>query len=310
MSALGAGPQDAGTVPVRVQVIDMDPFSLDLVVPTYLAVSDLTQRVARDAGLGAYWEDGTRRIFYLRARGRVLQDHEKLDELGIVPYELLHLLPQPPLGSGVQERPPEYPESRGYAAGGNLNMVTGLGSMFLWMAGWILALSYDQSPMVSVPPSLALAMLCTSFSRHMLGGEGSAIRVPLVGLGVYLPMLTLSMIGTYFMAFEPIEPTAMAMAAIPALIAGVGGVLLAWLAWYGPVEPLPERTVAHVLQQEQDAVHQCGVCGLDVQPDVRSMCQFNCGRAFHTGCVAARQSVYNGDGCAVCGWQPGQQLPA
>ena len=57
------GPRDAGTVPVRVQVIDLETNALDMVVPTYLPASDLTQRVARDAGLGAYWEDGTRRHF-------------------------------------------------------------------------------------------------------------------------------------------------------------------------------------------------------------------------------------------------------
>ena len=74
------GPRDAGTVPVHVQVIDLEPFALDMVVPTFIPVSDLTQRVARDAGLGAFWEDGTRRHFYLRARGRLLQDHEKLEE--------------------------------------------------------------------------------------------------------------------------------------------------------------------------------------------------------------------------------------
>src|SRR5689334_10487542 len=88
-------PQDAGTVPVRVQVIDLEPFALDMVVPTYLPAKDLTQRVARDAGLGAYWPDGTRRLFYLRARGRLLGEEEKLQDLGVIPYELLHLLPEP-----------------------------------------------------------------------------------------------------------------------------------------------------------------------------------------------------------------------
>ena len=115
-------PRDAGTVPVHVQVIDMKPFSLDLVVPTYLPARDLTQRVARDAGLGAYWPDGTRREYWLRARGRLLQAEEKLQDLGVVPYELLHLLPQPPPGSGLEERPPEYPVNKGYAAAGNLNV--------------------------------------------------------------------------------------------------------------------------------------------------------------------------------------------
>src|SRR5688572_11896464 len=107
-----AMPQDAQSVPVRVQVIDLEPFALDMVVPTYLPARDLTQRVARDAGLGAYWPDGTRRMFYLRARGRLLAEDERLQDLGVVAYELLHLLPQPPEGSGLEERPPEYPPNR------------------------------------------------------------------------------------------------------------------------------------------------------------------------------------------------------
>src|SRR5690606_8320968 len=60
-----AAPQ-AGTVQLHVQVLDVEPFSLDVELPTYLPARDLTQRVARDAGLGAYWEDGTRRRFWLR----------------------------------------------------------------------------------------------------------------------------------------------------------------------------------------------------------------------------------------------------
>ena len=36
------------TVTLRVQVIDMRSFTLDLQVPTYLPAQDLTQRIARD----------------------------------------------------------------------------------------------------------------------------------------------------------------------------------------------------------------------------------------------------------------------
>ena len=51
---------DSQVVTVRVQVVDMQPFTLDLQVPTYLPARDLTQRIARDAGLNAYWTDGRR----------------------------------------------------------------------------------------------------------------------------------------------------------------------------------------------------------------------------------------------------------
>ena len=133
--------QGAATVPIRLQVIDMEPFALDLEVPAYLAVGDLTHRLATDAGLAPHWEDGTRRTFFLRARGRVLQPEEKLQDLGIVPFELLHLLPQPPVGSGVQERPPEYPELAGYAAGGKLQLLGGFVQLLFWFFLWAFAIS-------------------------------------------------------------------------------------------------------------------------------------------------------------------------
>ncbi len=302
--SMPAAPQDAGTVPVRVQVIDMDPFALDLVVPTYLPIRDLSARLARDAGLGGYWEDGTRRIFWVRARGRVLQDEEKLQDLGIVPHELLHLLPQPPAGSGVQERPPEYPQNKGYAAGGNAALVGGLAQMGVWAFAWTMALSLNQGFLVSFLPAIALALHVTSFSRHIFGGEGTAVRIPIAGLGIYFPMMGIVLISSWIWA--GIEPMAMFAPLVLGVFGGMIGVLMSWLAWYGAVEPLPERTAAHVLAEEQEAVYACGICGLDVPPDVRTDCMYRCGRVFHTGCYQARQSVWNKEGCAVCGWVPGQ----
>ncbi|MDI6772700.1 MAG: hypothetical protein QME77_08970, partial [bacterium] len=61
----GAYGEAQQTVTVRVQVIDMNSFTLDLQVPTYLPARDLTQRIARDAGLDAYWDDGRRRLYWL-----------------------------------------------------------------------------------------------------------------------------------------------------------------------------------------------------------------------------------------------------
>src|SRR5687767_1923910 len=174
-------PRDAGTVPVRVQVIDLQPFSLDLVVPTYLAASDLTQRVARDAGLGGYWPDGTRREYYLRARGRLMLPDEKLQDLGVVPHELLHLLPQPPAGSGLEERPPEYPKTHGYAAAGNLNVALALMAVFLWTAGWAAGLTVEHGLLLGLLPGVGLSLLCTTLARHLWGGLGSQIRIPVTG---------------------------------------------------------------------------------------------------------------------------------
>ena len=108
------------TVHVRVQVIDLNSFVLDLQVPNYLAARDLTQRIARDAGLDSHWNDGRRRLYWLRARGRLLQDHEALKDLGVVPNELVYLLPEPPPGGGVMEQVPDYPRTEGYTAKGIL----------------------------------------------------------------------------------------------------------------------------------------------------------------------------------------------
>ena len=63
---------DQNTVSLRVQVIDMEPQILDLRLPIFLKSSDLSQRIAREAGLQAYWPDRTRKLYALRARGRLL----------------------------------------------------------------------------------------------------------------------------------------------------------------------------------------------------------------------------------------------
>src|SRR6478735_8832344 len=101
----------------------MKSFTLDLQVPTYLPARDLTQRVARDAGLDAFWPDGKRRLYWLRARGRLMSDEEKLQDLGVVNGELVYLLPEPPAGSGVFEQPPDYPEQHPYSGAGTLALL-------------------------------------------------------------------------------------------------------------------------------------------------------------------------------------------
>ncbi|TNE90634.1 MAG: hypothetical protein EP330_07730 [Deltaproteobacteria bacterium] len=303
MSQVPGAPSDAGTVPVRVQVIDLEPFAIDIVVPTYLPASDLTQRVARDAGLGAYWDDGTRRAFWLRARGRVMQDHEKLEDLGVVPGELLHLLPQPPAGSGVHERPPEYPENKGYAAAGTLNLISGLVVVGLWTTGWALGLLYAHNLAVGAFPAAGLSLLSVSFVRHLLGGEGSDVKVPAVGLAVFLPLMGLAYAPALF--FGDIAGEDLTFSAILAFAAGLACVVIGWLAWYGAVEKLPERTTAQAVQEQAEAIYNCGICGLAVEPTVRAPCQFNCGQVFHVGCYQARQALHQGTGCAICGFQPG-----
>jgi hypothetical protein len=294
-------PRDAGTVPVHVQVIDLKPFSLDLVVPTYLPARDLTQRVARDAGLGAYWPDGTRREYWLRARGRLLEPEEKLQDLGVVPYELLHLLPQPPPGSGLEERPPEYPVNKGYAAAGNLNVVIGLVAVFLWTALWAASLTIEHGVVHGLLPGVGLSLLTVSLARHLWGGVGSQIRIPVTAFLLFAPLLVLAGVPA-LLGGAPFSDLGLSLGS--AFIGGAFGILLGWLAWYGAVEPLPAVVLQEVKQAEARVTWPCGICGGAVTADVKAECAFACGRVFHQGCYTAKNALGDGKTCAVCGFVP------
>ena len=63
-------------VRLRIQVIDIEPRQLDVTVPRYIPVSDLSQRVVRDAGMQSHWANRFRRHYYIHARGRML-DHSE-----------------------------------------------------------------------------------------------------------------------------------------------------------------------------------------------------------------------------------------
>ena len=238
----GAAPEDAATVPVRVQVIDVNPYATDLVVPTYIPVRDLSHRVAMDAGLGAYWQDGTRRTFWFRARGRVLGTDERLEDLGVIYNELLHLLPEPPPGCHVIEQPPAYPVTHWRSASGILHTIIYLMLVGLWASGWALALLVNTSALVTLPCGLGLALMCTSFSRYLWGGDGSLIRVPLTATLIWLPVMVMAFIPS-FVALSG-EWQVLMVPLIQQLFIGPFGILLGWLAWFGPVEPLPMRPPA------------------------------------------------------------------
>lgn len=312
-----AAVQDAGTVQVRIQVIDVDAAALDMVLPTYLPAKDLTQRIARDSNLGAYWPDGTRRLFWLRARGRILDDAEKLDDLGVVHGELLHLLPQPPQGSSVIERPPDYPPKMRKPRSAVVNVIGSLGAALVLSVVWATALTVSANAFLVALPAIALALLATSAARHAFGPPGSHIRIPGVGaalfvvlyLGVFLvPAIagTLSVLGAVLVF-------------LGGLVAGLIGVVLGWLAWYGAVEPLPAEALARAdaaaaaLEQGEEApaveaqTASCAICGGEVDltdPEVYAECKFACGRVFHAGCYRAREAVHALDTCSVCGYNP------
>ena len=298
----GGPPTEAGIVPVRIQIVDVEPKILDLTLPTYLPAKDLTQRVARDAGLGAWWEDkGERRRFYLRARGRLLADEEKLEDLGVVPYELLHLLPEPPPGSGLEERPPEYPPNRGYAAAGNLSVAGGMLGVLVWTGLWAMALTVTDGWMVGLLPGIGLSLMCTSLARHLWGGLGSQVRIPVTALVLYAPLLLVA--GTPALVLGA-EVTTLLLILAPAFIAGAFGVMLGWLAWYGAVEPLPELDLADVVEASAAVTWPCGVCGGAVTVDMKANCTYGCGQVFHVGCYSARQELAEPGLCAVCGFRP------
>lgn len=293
----------AQTVQVRVQVVDMESFALDIVVPTYIPTKDLSQRIARDAGLQAYWEDGRRRNYWIRARGRLLGPEEKLQDLGVVQYELIHILPEPPANAQVQEQVPDYPEGKGYAGKGRLAV---LGSLMLvagWTGLWSQALLYSRQPVVGILPAVGLSLFCVSLARHLRSGSAQSVLVPVIGLVIFVPFVALAAVPTIVWGEVSTQDAVLAVA--PGLLGGFIGVVLGWLAWYGAVEPLPERKVVVETQgQGQAQQHACGICGLPVGVDVQAPCKFACGKVFHSGCYKARQSVFQGAGCSVCGYNP------
>jgi hypothetical protein len=300
-SAPAAGQGGQQTVRVRVQVVDMKSFTLDLELPTYLPARDLTQRVARDAGLNAFWTDGRRRLYWLRARGRLLQDEETLGDLGVIDQELVYLLPEPPQGSGVLEQVPDYPENRGYTGKGTLTLLGSVAGVMAWATGWGTALIIDRNLLTVIVPGLGMGFLCISLSRHMWGGQGSQARVALTAVIFYLLVFVLVFLPAVFFGEEL---GAVYAQSVSGFTMGLIGVFVGWLAWWGAVESLPPLpTQAEVAEEKKDVeIVPCGICAQGVVPDVRAACPYGCGQNFHKGCYQARLSVYRGDPrfCAVC----------
>lgn len=294
--------QSADTVRLRVQVVDMQSQTLDLVLPTYLPARDLSQRVARDAGLQAFWADGRRRAYWVRARGRVMQENETLADLGVVRQELIHLLPQPP-DSRVVEQNPDYPEAHAFAVKGTPALVAMVLVVCAWAVAWGFGLSVERSTMSTMLPALGLGLLSVSLARLVFGGEGWRSRVAFVGLVIGLVLFVLALM---IPVAYGVSPALLFFETLPGLVMDMVGVLFGWLAWWGAVEPL-QKLARHEEGQAEEAapLGQCGICGLDVQEDVRTTCQYSCGRVFHTGCYSARMAVYRGDpsACGICGAQ-------
>jgi hypothetical protein len=263
-----------------------------------MPVGDLTQRLARDASLDAYWDDGTRRRYWLRARGRVLEDSEKLDDLGVVPFELIHLLPEPPKGSQVIERIPDYPKTRGYAAAGIVNIAMGVLTIFAWTTAWAVALTVDQRPAIGLLPGVALGLITTSVARHLWGGHGGRVRIPFTGLVIFAAMASVVFLPMW--QFVQLETQHLVLIVAMGFMGGMAGVIMAWLAWFGAVEPLPARSQQEVVKEQVQLQYPCAICGGPVTDDVKIECSKSCGRVFHLGCYRTRQQMGHGSVCP-CG---------
>jgi hypothetical protein len=287
------------TVRLRVQVVDTDPQILDLQVPTYLLARDLTQRIARDAGLTPYWPDRTRREYRLRARGRMVEGAEKLDALGVVDGELVYLLPEPP-DDRVVERPLELPERRGTRPSSWPRVVASAAGDIAWTGGWAVALAASPTPWVAAMPGLALGMLCVSTARRVWGPPGAALRVGATGLALTLVLTLVAAVSPLLGGHTPADT---ALVALGALVASASGALVGWLAWWGQVEPLPPEALVVAPEPTAAATPACAICGIAVSADVRQDCGFACGKVMHVGCYKARVSMHRGDkgSCAVCG---------
>jgi uncharacterized ubiquitin-like protein YukD len=292
----------AESIPLRVQVIDMQSVTLDIVVPTYLPARDLTQRVARDAGLNAFWPDGRRRRYWIRARGRVVGDDERLADVGVIAGELVHLLPEP-AGPEVVEQPPAYPETRDYPAGGNLALIGSVTSVLAWSVGWGVALSASDNLAVLLLPGVGLGLLACSLARHIFAGSGVRWTIAAVGVVVTLILLAPAAMIPYVSGL-PLEQALNQL--VPGGLAALLGVFIGWLAWWGPVEALPTRAESAPVATDHGATEMpCAICGQSARMDQLMGCQYQCGRYFHQGCYRARAALAHGDPskCSICGVQ-------
>lgn len=287
---------DQNTVSLRVQVIDMEPQILDLRLPIFLKSSDLSQRIAREAGLQSYWPDRTRKLYALRARGRLLQPNETLGDLGVINNELLYILPQIRPGSSLLEQQPEYPAESVHKAGKLGILITLLCVIIFFSVNWGFALAEEGNLLTLCLPAIAVGILCSSFSRHAWGGKAMQPRV--IGSAVLLYAMVL--VPCYFVSLLVPVDEGFIRRMLPGIITGMVGLLISWLSWWGAVEPLIKRTavVREVVQQE--TVRICVICGGGVAPEMLTHCSH--GQPCHKGCYTASATAYRGpEGfCHVC----------
>ena len=291
-------------VRVRVQVIDAQPSILTTTVATYLPMDQLTQLIARESGLQAFWPNGVRRLYWLRARGRLLQPNQTLAEVGVVGDELVYLLPQPPPDMSAFEQSPDYPERHPYLGQGYPVLVLSLFGIMFWGIGWCLAIQMSPTWWISMLPGFGFGVLNVHFARHIWGGRASRLRVLVTAL-LFMVLMTIFSSFTVLILptiGEALSPLGFFKQNFLGILSALLAILVTFLAWWGPVEPL--NIGAKVVKEEQKemALPICGICGTGVEPEVKVGCQYRCSKVFHTGCYSQVMRSYRDDPrfCAVC----------
>ena len=290
-------------VRLRIQVIDIEPRQLDVTVPRYIPVSDLSQRVVRDAGMQSHWANRFRRHYYIHARGRMLDHSETLESVGLVDGELIYLLPQPDAQLGVLEQNPAYPEVKPYLGQGLVQLMLTLLAVLVFSFLWGMALSVEQSVWTAVLPSLGLASLCVAVARHAWGGWAFNMRVGTTAFVLYLIALLPPLFAPTVLA--DVELSEFILTLAPGIALGLAGLIFSWIAWWGPVEPLNRRSVEQQRDSEQaSALPLCAICQRGVEPEFQATCVYGgaCQKVVHKGCLAAKQAGFQGDPrlCPVC----------
>lgn len=228
-------------VRLRIQVIDIEPRQLDVTVPRYIPVSDLSQRVVRDAGMQSHWPNRFRRHYYIHARGRMLEHSETLESVGLVDGELIYLLPQPDAQLGVLEQNPEYPEVKPYLGQGLTQLMLSLFAVLLFSFLWGMALSVEQSTWTAILPSLGLSSLCVAVARHAWGGWAFNMRIGGTALLLYVIALIPPLFAPTMLAGVKLSVFFRTFA--PGIVLGLAGLIFSWIAWWGPVEPLNRKVL-------------------------------------------------------------------
>ena len=232
-----------------------------------------------------------------------MEEQETLSDLQIVPHETLHLLPEPPAGSGVVEQEGFAPDVAGPE--GTLRTVLALTWPLVWAFLWGLALTVEREWYATLVPGLVLGMLSTSMARRIVRFSGRDHKLLLLSAGLNVLLLPLALVPSIYLGQGALD---VLLESSPGVVAVFLGSLIGWIAWWAPIEPLPARVRAESgisTAASEDVEALCGLCGGVVERAVQVPCPCGNGILLHRGCFNARRAVvaYNqsDDVCAFCG---------